>query len=74
MLRARIAGTPDDPPASVVVQSLDDTGWKTQILPGVAREFLIAKGTRGRFPAEVRVHLVGRTGFEGAHAVWRSGQ
>jgi uncharacterized lipoprotein YddW (UPF0748 family) len=73
MLRARIASTPDDPPSSVVVQSLDDTGWKTQILPGVTREFLIAKGTRGRFPAEVRVRMVGRTGFEGAPAVWRSG-
>jgi len=57
--------------SAVVVQTLGEWSWKTEILPGATRRLSVARTYRGTPPRELRVVTVSRTGIESAPAVWR---
>lgn len=58
--------------SAVVVQSLGEWAWKTEILPGSTRRLSVARTYRGTAPRELRVITVSRTGIESAPATWRA--
>ncbi len=69
-VRLELTPAPDDSPSAIVAQSFDETGWRTEILPGSTRRLTVPRTPRGKVPAEIRITLVGRTGLEGTPAIW----